>query len=475
MSEAENKELNSKTLDHIGIEILPVNVGQKRIHAKRIGGLFRNLKWIAASIWLSLFIGPYIRWGDRQAILFDLGERKFHIFGMTILPQDIWILAVILLFFALLLAVSTAIAGRVFCGYFCFQTVWTDVYTWIEEKIEGQPAKRYKLDEAPWDADKIKKRLLKHSIFLLIGFLTAFSFLAYFTDAFDLWARLFTGELGFFEWGTIIVIGLLTYLAAGILREQICTGVCPYSRIQGAMVDRQTVMPTYDLDRGEPRGRYKRPKPGEPEPNLGDCIDCNLCVAVCPTGVDIRLGQQYQCITCGLCIDACDSVMEKLDKPKGLIRYAAIDEFAGKPLPPIWKRPRVIVYTSIMTIAALAGFYALFTLSPIDLKVLHERAPLFVQMSDGTIQNKYTLKVVNLSDKVKSYKVEVSGLKDVIIKGNEEPIVVQPSTVGSAVVYLRAKKSVLTEGISKVEFVVTDIEVPEIKVSYTAKFIGPNH
>lgn len=463
--------VHSKTLDDIGVEILPVHTGGT-IHAKRIAGKFRTFKWLVASIWIILFVGPYFRWNGNQAILWDLTNRQFHIFGLTILPQDIWMLAMILLFFALLLAASTAIAGRVWCGYFCFHTVWVDVFTWLEEKIEGKPGKRIKLDAEPMSWQKVKIKLPKHLAWLFIAFMTGFSFVAYFVDSFQLWARLINFELGYYEAMTIMVLGGLTYLTAGFMREQVCMGFCPYSRIQGAMTDTETVMPTYDRDRGEPRGRAKRPKPGEEAPKLGDCIDCRMCVDVCPTGVDIRLGQQFGCITCGLCIDACDEIMEKVSKPKGLIRYAAINEFAGKTLPPIWRRPRVLVYTSIMTFAAAAMIWGLATMSPIEVTVLKERAPLFVQMSDGSVQNKYTVKIVNKSESVMHAQVAVTGHNDLIFIADRIAHV-EPGNVGSVGLLVRIPRKNLMLESTPIEIVVTDLNNPQIVDRYTSVFHGP--
>lgn len=464
-------KVESKTLDDIGVEILPLHTGGT-VHAKRIGGKFRTFKWLAASFWIVLFIGPYLRWNGNQAILWDLADRQFHIFSLTILPQDIWMLAMILLFFALLLAASTAIAGRVWCGYFCFHTVWVDVFTWIEEKIEGKPGKRIKLDAEPMSFSKFKIKLPKHLIWLAIAFMTGFSFLAYFVDAFGLWARLISFQLGYYEFMTIAVLTLLTYITAGFMREQVCMGFCPYSRIQGAMTDTETVMPTYDRDRGEPRGRAKRPKPGEEAPVLGDCIDCRMCVDVCPTGVDIRLGQQFGCITCGLCIDACDEIMEKVSKPKGLIRYAAINEFAGKALPPIWRRPRVIVYSSIMTFAAAAMIWGLTTMSPIDVKVLKERAPLYAQMSDGTIQNKYTVKIVNKGESLMRAEVSVKGQDDLVYIADRVADV-EPGNVASITLFIRIPRKSLTSDSTPVDIVVQDLNNPAISDTYTSVFHSP--
>ncbi|MDG6778914.1 cytochrome c oxidase accessory protein CcoG [Thiomicrorhabdus sp. zzn3] len=464
-------DTSNKNLQNIGVEILPVHT-EGTVHAKRIPGKFRTFKWWAASFWIILFVGPYLRWDGHQAILFDLPNRQFHIFGLTILPQDIWILAMILLFFALLLAASTAIAGRLWCGYFCFHTVWTDVFTWIEEKLEGQPNKRMKLDKQPLNFEKLKIKVPKHLIWLLIGLATSFSFVAYFVDAFDLWSRLFSLEWGVTETTVVIALGVATYFFAGILREQVCIGFCPYARIQGAMYDTETVVPTYDKERGEPRGRMRRAKPGEEVPELGDCIDCNLCVAVCPTGVDIRYGQQFGCITCGLCIDACDSVMEKIKKPKGLIRYASLAEFGGKQLPAIWKRPRVVVYSSIMAFAGIMIIWGLLTMSPMDVKALHERAPLFVQMSDGNIQNKWTMKVVNKGSVPMQAQISVEGPEG-LTYSVDKVLEIQAGNVGSATLFVKIPKKQLTDVNTPIVIKVVDLNNPAVVERYETAFIGP--
>ncbi|MBN2647700.1 MAG: cytochrome c oxidase accessory protein CcoG, partial [Thiotrichales bacterium] len=362
---------------------------------------------------------------------------------------------------------------RLWCGYFCFHTVWTDVFTWIEEKIEGQPNKRQKLDAAPISWEKIRIKLPKHFAWLLIGFATSFSFVAYFTDALDLWARLFRFEWGSVETGVIVGLGLATYFFAGFLREQTCIGFCPYARIQGAMIDTQTVVPTYDQDRGEPRGRVKRVKPGEASAELGDCIDCNLCVAVCPTGVDIRRGQQFGCITCGLCIDACDSVMDKLKKPRGLIRYASLQEFTGKTLPAIWKRPRVLVYSAIMAFAAGAILFGLATMSPLDVKALHERSPLFVQMSDGSIQNKWTLKIVNKGSEVLRAKITVQSAAPSMQYDVSDTLQVQPGTVGSTTLLVKIPRKEVDAQNMPLKIVVEDLQNPAVRAVYDSAFIGP--
>lgn len=463
----------SRTLDEMGVEMLPIRVGGATVHAKRIAGIFRSIKNITGLFWLSLFLGPYVRWDGHQAILWDIANRQFHIFGLTILPQDIWMLAAILLFFAMLLAASTAIAGRVWCGYFCFQTVWMDVFTWIEEKVQGNPNKRMALDQAPWTFEKLKLKSITHLIFIVIGLATSFSFVAYFTDALQLWSDVLSGEASSLEYSLILGGGLMTYFFAGVLREQTCVGICPYARIQGAMIDKQTVVPTYDRDRGEPRGRLKRVRPQEEAPVLGDCIDCNLCVAVCPTGIDIRNGQQMGCITCGLCIDACDSVMDKIDKPRGLIRYASLEEFEGKVLPPMFKRPRVIVYAGIMAVAAGVLLYGLATIAPLKLNVLHERAPLFVMLSDGSIQNKLIVKVVNKTDKPMKVKLSAAGIDGMQVDGVEDLLLVESGTVGSTTILVKVPRAFLKGENTPLRVKAEDADHPEVYQNYASMFIGP--
>jgi cytochrome c oxidase accessory protein FixG len=467
----EEFDTSNKNLESIGVELLEVHT-QGTVHAKRMGGRFRTLKWLGASLYLIFFLAVYLRWDGRQAILFDLPNRQFHIFGITILPQDIWVLAMILLFFALALAAVTAVAGRLWCGYLCFHTVWTDVFTYIEDKLVGGPNKLNKLDAEPMGWHKIKTKLPIWAFWMLISFLTAVTFVGYFDDILDLWYRLFHLDWTFTETSIILSLTVATFFFAGFLREQVCIGFCPYARIQGAMIDLETIVPTYDRDRGEPRGRMRRPKPGEEPPKLGDCIDCNLCVAVCPTGVDIRKGQQFGCITCGLCIDACDSVMDKIKKPRGLIRYASLAELGGKKPQPLWKRPRVIVYTSIMTIAAAAMIYGLSTMSPIDVKVLHERAPLFVTLSTGQVQNKYTVKIVNKNTETMKAKIEVEGPPGTVAIADQN-ITIKPGNVGSSTLLVRIPKRNLKSDHTPIKIVVQDALHPEVKTTYDSVFIGP--
>jgi len=452
-----------------------INVGEVKIHAKRMGGKFRNLKWLANLTWIVFFIGPYLRLGDRQAVLFDIPNRQFHIFNITLLPQDLWMLSFVLLFFAILLAVVTALAGRVWCGYFCFQTVWTDVFTWIEDKLEGTPAKRRKLEKSPMSMAKFVIRAKKYSLWLLISILTGISFIAWFTDAYDLWVDLFTLNASSTAYSTLLLFILGTIILAGFLREQTCFWLCPYARIQAVMVDDTSIVPSYDVPRGEKRGRLIKGKPASDE--QGDCVDCNQCVAVCPTGVDIRGGQQEGCIMCGLCIDACDSVMEKINKPAGLIKYASWDGIMGKEELPILKRPRVWVYSAILLVSILGVVIGLSGMESLELKVLHARQPLFVTQSDGTIQNRYTLKILNKKheDMKVNITVDDKAFKGLIMLGAEKEIVANHGTVTAVTIFVKVPKRNLTETSQDIKFTVTakDSQDMQYQSDRVSMFIGP--
>ena len=471
------KQIQEQTLEELYAEAHEhtINVGDVKIHAKRMGGKFRNLKWASNFLWIIFFIGPYFRLGDRQAILLDIPERQFHILNLTLLPQDLWMLSFVLLFFAILLAVVTALAGRVWCGFFCFQTVWTDVFTWIEDKLEGGPAKRRKLEKAPWTAAKIIVRTKKFSLWILIAFLTGMSFTAWFTDAYQLWVDFFTLDAASTVYITVSMFVVGTFFLAGVLREQTCFWLCPYARIQAVMIDDTSIVPSYDVSRGEKRGRLLKGKPA-PE-GQGDCVDCNQCVAVCPTGVDIRGGQQEGCIMCGLCIDACDAVMEKIDKPTGLIKYASWDGIMGKQELPLLKRPRVWVYSAILMISVIGVIVGLSGMESLELKVLHARQPLFVLQSDGSIQNRYTLKVLNKKNEdIKvTISVDDSDFKDLIILGAEKEVLATHGTVTPVTIFVKVPRRNLTMTSQPIVFTVKakDSQGEKYQSNRESVFIGP--
>lgn len=473
--ESENREMGAVTTIYHEFESWHANLGEKTIHAKRMPGFFRTVKnYTQLALWLPFFLGPYLRWNGKQAILFDIQNRQFHFFSLTVLPQDIWMLSLVLLMAAMTLFAVTSVASRVWCGYFCFQTAWTDWFTWIEDKIEGNPAARRKLDDAPLSLDKIKKKGVKHALWMALALLTGISFSVWFVDAYTYWDNLVHLNLPKVGWVVLTMFFFGTYILAGFLREQACFWLCPYARIQGVMTDSQTILPAYDVKRGEPRGKLRKGV-GAAAPQ-GDCIDCFQCVQVCPTGVDIRNGQQLGCITCGLCLDACDAVMDKIGKPRGLIRYASLDEFSGKQARKIYQHPRTLVYVGIILVALSGIVYGLTHLGAMTLRVIPDRQPLFVTMSDGSIQNKYEFKVVNKTDRDIHVKVSAEGgVPGQMIIGAEEPPMTHHGRGTSFTIFVKAPGANVTQEITPIEFRVEGVEDPAVSAEYNSKFNGPKH
>jgi cytochrome c oxidase accessory protein FixG len=450
------------------------NLGESTIHAKRMPGRFRTLKYLTESIYLLFFFGAYLRWNGKQALLLDINNRQFHIFNLTILPQDIWMVSLLLLLLAMTLFAVTSVASRVFCGFFCFQTAWVDLFTWIEEKIEGNPNARHKLDAAPWNGNKIGKKFVKHLIWIAISIFTGISFTIWFEDAFQYWRDLMIFNLSMLEWVTLLAFTLGTYFLAGFLREQTCLWLCPYARIQAVMADSQTILPAYDEKRGEPRGRMRRGTNAAEDAKLGDCIDCFQCVQVCPTGVDIRDGQQLGCITCGLCLDACDLVMDKIGRPRGLIRYASLDELEGRPVKKLYQHPRTIVYVVILLLSLVGIIYGLNHLGALTLRVAPERQPLYVRMSDGSIQNKYTFKVLNKTDKDLYVKISAEGgIKGQIVVDADQLQLVHHGKASGFTVFVKAPDVNVTSEVTPIEFRVENTEDPTMAAEYNTVFNGP--
>ncbi|MEW8562916.1 MAG: cytochrome c oxidase accessory protein CcoG, partial [Candidatus Thiodiazotropha sp.] len=358
--------------------------------------------------------------------------------------------------------------------FFCFQTVWTDVFTWLEDKLEGPPQKRRKLDEAPLSFTKARVKVLKHILWLMISVLTGISFVAWFYDAFDLWRDLFTIQASPVAYGTIALFTAGTYVLAGYMREQACFWLCPYARIQGVMIDKTTVVPAYDFHRGEPRGRIKKGQ-SEEERTTGDCVDCKMCIAVCPTGVDIRHGQQEGCIMCALCIDACDEVMVKVGRPTGLIRYESYESLETNTKPkPLYMRPRVWIYSAIMSLAVIGIVYGLTSLAPLELKAIHDRQPLFVLQSDGSIQNKYTLKILNKMTEDISVTISAEGPEGLIMVDEDLVTTARHGKVTARTVFLRVPKELLTAETTPVKFSVQgESDGQLLQGSRNSVFIGP--
>ena len=477
MSETSNQSSRQEAVDELYEESVHwhLNTGDETIHAKRMGGYWRNVKWLTGAVWLIFFIGPYFQWDGRQAVLFDIPNRQFHLLGVTVLPQDFWMLSLTLLFFALLLAVATALAGRIFCGFFCFQTVWTDVFTWFEDALEGGPQKRRKLDAAPVSFTKVRIKATKHLIWLVISVLTGISFVAWFYGATALWRDLFTLQASTVAYGFIALFTAGTYVLAGYMREQACFWLCPYARIQAVMIDKTTVVPTYDYHRGEPRGRIKKGE-SEEERSTGDCVDCKQCIAVCPTGVDIRHGQQEGCIMCALCIDACDEVMEKIGRPKGLIRYESYESMEANQKPkPLYMRPRVWVYSVIMSLAVIGIAYGLTSVAPLELKVIHSRQPLFVLQSNGSIQNKYVMKILNKMGEDISVTITATGPKGLILVDADQPITARRGMVTPHTVFVRVPRESLEQESTPIIFTVEgEYNGETLSGDRKSVFIGPS-
>lgn len=451
-----------------------VNLGTQdnKITAKRISGRFRNLKWLGMSVWLFYFLVPYIRWNGSQAILFDFPSQEFNFFNISLYPQDIWMLSLTLLFLAILLAAVTSIAGRVFCGYFCFQTVWTDLFTLIEGKLEGNtPQKAHTFRTSPWTSSKVIRKLTKHILWLAIAFLTGITFSAWFMDAFELWDQVIHLSAPKYVWIALGIFSFFTYWFAGFMREQVCFWLCPYARLQGVMYDQDTALPAYDAQRGEPRGKLN--KGSQPDDAQGSCIDCKVCVAVCPTGIDIRKGQQEGCITCGLCIDACDSIMDKIEQPRGLIRYASFKELhKGIKATPWYFRSRFMVYSIIM-LASLAGIgYGFTHISPTEFNVIHSRQPLYVLLSDGSIQNKYTLKLLNKTKNAIEVNYQITGLSSAKLTGVPEKVTIDPGKIIAVTAYVKIAEKQLVSGLQNIQFIASVIN-DDIKIQYKSVFIAP--
>jgi cytochrome c oxidase accessory protein FixG len=452
----------------------PVNIGEKTVHAKRMPGFFRSLRTFTQfGLWLPLLLLPYLRWNGRQAIIFDIDHSQFHCFNLTVRPDEIWMLMLLSLGGSVLMFMVTNIASRVWCGYFCFQSTWVDLFTWIEAKVEGTPTARRKLEEAPWNADKIFRKVSKHAIWLGVSLFTAISFSIWFVDAFEYWTKLIHLQLPGAGWLTLALIITGTYLYAGLMREQMCQWMCPYARFQSVMADGQTVMPSYDFKRGEPRGKLR--KANETLAVQGDCIDCYQCVQVCPTGVDIRQGHQLGCITCGLCIDACNSVMDKIDKPRGLIRYASTDEIEGKPVKTRFRNPWLWVNAFILLASCLGVVYGLSHMAAVTLNVRPERQPLFVRMSDGAIQNRYEFKLMNRTSKdIQIIVTAKGGIKDQLIIGPEKPIFVPHERGASFTVFVKAPAQNIVMPVTPITFQVKSLGDPAISADYATLFNGPS-
>ena len=383
---------------------------RNRIYVRAVNGLWtklrRRLGWITMSFFLIL---PWIPWGNRQAVWFNLAEQKFHIFGLTIWPQDLTLLAALFTIAAFALFFVTTYLGRVWCGFTCPQTVWTFIFIWFEEKLEGARNKRMKLDQLPWNFNKLWRKTAKHTAWIAISLLTAMPFVSYFVPSREVYIEVFTLNAtgGIYFW--VVLFTLATYGNAGWMREIMCIHMCPYARFQAVMFDKNTFIVGYDTKRGETRGPRSR-KADPKELGLGDCIDCDLCVQVCPTGIDIRNGLQYECINCGACIDACDNTMDRMGYKKGLISYTTENKLEG--IKEKVLRPKLVGYGVVLTAMVLVFVYASATIAPVRIDIIRDRNQLFRENNDGLIENTFTIKILNKTEQAHEYKLSVQGLPE---------------------------------------------------------------
>lgn len=398
------------------VEIVSLYRKEATIHARAVHGWFATWRWVF--VWLTqlVFYGlPWLSWNDRPAVLFDLLERRFYIFGLVLYPQDFIYLTALLIVCAYGLFLFTAVAGRLWCGYACPQTVYTEIFMWVEQKFEGDRTARIRLDAAPWTPNKLLRRGGKHLAWISIGLWTGFTFVGYFTPIRQLWTGLVGFGLGPWEGFWILFYGFATYGNAGFLREQVCKYMCPYARFQSAMFDHDTLIISYDPQRGDPRGSRPRSLAHAQlaAQGKGDCIDCTLCVQVCPTGIDIRKGLQYECIGCAACIDVCDGVMDKMSYPRGLIRYATQREIDGGPRLG-WRRllrPRVLIYSLVLALISVAFVASLALRQPLRVDVVRDRGSLARLVEDGRIENSYRLQLMSSSERPLRVQVSVRGIE----------------------------------------------------------------
>ena len=458
-------------------KVIKMYAAREEIYSREAKGRYATLRW--ACVWLTqlMFYGlPWLSWNGRQAVLFDLVSRKFYIFGIVLWPQDFIYLAALLIICAYFLFLITAVAGRIWCGFACPQTVYTEIFLWIERKIEGPRSARMSLDKKGMSPAKFSKKFAKHAAWGALALWTGFTFVGYFSPIKLLGYEIFNGSLGPWETFWILFYSFATYGNAGWMREQVCKYMCPYARFQSAMFDQDTLIITYDVARGEPRGPVSKKAVDPCAPKLGDCIDCSLCVQVCPTGIDIRKGLQYECIGCAACVDACNVVMDKIGKPRGLVRYSTDHAIANHLTTTEIRRralrPRVLIYSAILMLIVTAVGSSLYLRVPLKVDVIRDRGAMGREVDDGMIENVYRLQIMNTSEQTRRYKIEVSGIDSLKLITPDEV------TVGATETYalpirLRTEQGEGHKGSNKIEIELTALDDKHVKVEEKAVFFIP--
>ncbi len=467
--------------------VISLYESQDKVYPRSVSGFFTQWRW--AMIWLTqlFFYGvPWLEWGQRQALLFNLESKRFYIFKLVLYPQDLIYLTAILIISALSLFLFTAIAGRLWCGYTCPQTVYTEIFLWIERKIEGDRATRMKLDAADMSPEKLARKGAKHFVWIAFALWTGFTFVGYFTPIRELWAAVMSYSLSPWEMFWVCFYGFATYGNAGFMREQVCKYMCPYARFQSAMFDDDTLIVTYDEARGEPRGGRSR-KADASSQKLGSCIDCNLCVQVCPTGIDIRKGLQYECIGCGACADVCDTVMDKMGYERGLVKYStqnAIDNnWTHSQMLRRILRPRVLIYASILLLLIAALMASLWFRTPFRVDVVRDRGVMARLSDDGKLENVYRLQIMNGTETPQHFTLNVTGIDDIEIEteaasdnddGEDElkTILVKPTESRWVIVDLKIPDGSLDSGSHKIKFEIESVETKDV-VSEKSVFLVP--
>jgi len=460
-----------KKTDALNAEDSSFYAKHKKVYPREVHGVFATLRLTGVLVLLgAYYLVPWLRWEGKQAVLFDLPNRRFYIFDLTFWPQDFFYLAVLLIIAALSLFFFTALAGRLWCGYACPQTVWTEVFLWIERKIEGDRNKQIKLDKSPLSRAKFSRKFLKHFIWLVFSAWTGFTFVGYFTPVTQLGSELASLSLGPWEWFWIVFYSFATYGNAGWMREQVCIYMCPYARFQSAMFDKNTLVISYDQTRGEPRGARKKAINPQ-EKGLGDCVDCTLCVQVCPTGIDIRNGLQYQCIGCAACVDVCNEVMGKMGYAPNLVKYTTQNAIDG--LKTSILRPRVTVYFVILLGITVALFYSMATRIPLELDIIRDRNSLYRTTSLGYIENIYTLKIANKDTRTHHYRISIDTPFKAELIMREKDISVESGQSGVVSARIVVDPVVLKKVSNHVTFRLQSLDKPDLQVEDEGVFIGP--
>lgn len=454
---------------------------RRKIYPRAVTGHFATARWVLVLLTQIVFYGlAWLPWNGRQAVLLDLAARKFYIFGLVFWPQDFVYLTVILIVCAYSLFLFTAVAGRLWCGYACPQTVYTELFLWIERRIEGDRLARMKLDRGPLTPAKLGRKLSKHSVWVALSLWTGFTFVGYFTPIRSLYAEVLVLSTGPWETFWMLFYGFATYGNAGWMREQVCKYMCPYARFQGVMFDPDTLVITYDHKRGEPRGSRSRGTDPASQ-GLGACVDCGICVQVCPTGIDIRNGLQYECIGCAACIDGCNQVMDRMGYPRGLIRYSTENALArGLDRRATLRRvlrPRVLLYTGILVAVASAALFTLAHRSPVKVNVMRDRVPMSADRADGRVDNVYRLQIMNTDETRRAFTMSVTGMPEVALETRDNPVVLAGATSRVVPVRVSARADSGEQGSFPIEFrvqaVATHGPSPGLEVVEKARFVIP--